>query len=251
MKMRDWVRLPTGWIVTGGLANLRWEAQKGADNAAALMSLGVIAHHADDETGVSQITYDQVCAATGLSRAKISAGLKILAEMKLIERRTNGRSSIRLADYDRTKGWGKLPARKMYSAGYIPAFSDFSLRRPAELNALKLYYAVVAFRNNDTNVAQISYDSIEKHTGIDRAKIKGGLNVLAANGLVHIEYLPASTVGHVSNAYRLAHLDPYSHMGTAGRGRAAEDFQPRPLSDGPFDSPPLPPHLAPLVPGNR
>ena len=237
MNMREWVRLPTGWIVQGGLTTLRWEAQKGADNAAALMSLGVIAHHADDETGESHLTYDQVCAATRLSRAKISAGLRILTEMGIIERGVNGRSSIRLTKYDRTKGWGKLPAKKMYSSGYIPAFSDFSLRRSAELNALKIYYVVVAFRDNATNMATISYDGIEKYTGIDRARIKGALNVLAANQLVHIEYPPASTVGHFANAYRLTHLDSYFHMGTTGQGKGAEEFKTVALSGGGASSP--------------
>ena len=224
MMMREWVRLPTAWIYAAGLTRFRWRAGTGADNIAALMSLAAIAHHADDETGVSIITYDRLCISTGLSRAKIAAALNVLEEREIIERRANGRSTLKLCNYDRTKGWGKLPARKLYSGGVISAFSDFHLRQPAELHALMLYYLVVAFRNNTTNMAKIGYDKIEEYTGIDRGRIKGGLNVLTANRLVHIEHLPATRDGHVASAYRLACLDSYSHMGTAGRGRDVEEY---------------------------
>jgi hypothetical protein len=49
MARLDWVRLPTNWIVEErGLLNFRWQKDKGGNNVAALMTLIVLAHHADD-----------------------------------------------------------------------------------------------------------------------------------------------------------------------------------------------------------
>lgn len=221
MTLRDWVRLPTGWIIDKGLRTFRWEPGKGADNAAALMTLAVIAHHAEDDTGLSRLTYEQLHAFTGgLSRAKVAAGLQVLENGKIIERNAKGRSGFQLLGYDKTKGWAKFPARRLYGAGHIAAFSDFHLRRPAELNALKLYFLFAALRDRNTNMAQISYDKIDDYTEIGHGRIKGGLNVLAANGLVHVEHMP-TTDGYTSSAYRLAHLESRKHMGTSGRALVA------------------------------
>lgn len=216
---RDWVRLPTVWIQRRGLVGLRWRDGVGANNIAALMTLVAIAHRADDETGTARVTYDEIEAATNLSRAKISAGLKVLVESKLITRGDDGRSSYGLVEYDRTRGWGKLPARKLYENGKISAFAAFKLRSATELNALKLFLLFVERRDNSTNLANISYDKIEEYTGIDRTKIKSGISLLAANNLVHVEQLPsgANQLG-IANAYRIPHIEPYIHMGTRGRG---------------------------------
>lgn len=59
---------------------------KGSDNVAALMVLTAIAHHADPDSGLSRLTYDQTAAITGLSRAKISGGLDLLEERGIIHR---------------------------------------------------------------------------------------------------------------------------------------------------------------------
>jgi DNA-binding transcriptional ArsR family regulator len=226
MALREWVKLPTGWICGGGLTAFRWDPGKGSDNVAALMTLTAIAHHADAVTGLSRLTYEHMATITGLSRAKISGGLDVLAERGIIRRNDDGRSVFRLTDYDPDKGWAKLPAKRLHQSGSIHAFADFRLRRSAELNALKLYFLFVAFRDNQSNMANISYDKIEEYTSIDRARIKGGLSVLATTGLVYVEHLPKID-GHVYNAYRLPQLDPYTHMGTTNRGTTAADVSDR------------------------
>src|ERR1700686_4548251 len=109
-----------------------------------------------------------------LSRAKLSNGLDVLEAQQTIIREPEGRSTLGLANYDRTGGWGKLPARRLYSMGRIAAFTDFHLRSPAELVALKLYFLFVARRGNDTNMANISFDKIEEYTGLERHRIKMG-----------------------------------------------------------------------------
>jgi hypothetical protein len=162
---------------------------------------------------------------TGLSRAKVSNGLDVLGALSVIEREPSGRSTFALTNYDRSGGWGKLPAKKLYSLGRISAFVDFHLRSPAELNALKLYFLFVARRGNDTNMANISFTKIEEYTGLERHRIKTGLTVLGVVGLVHVERVPSQVSEYgVANAYRLVGIDSHIHMGTRGRGMEARDF---------------------------
>ena len=122
MAFKDWVRLPTRWIQDGGLRSFRWSPTEGASHAAALMTLVALAHHADDQTMSAAITYDQLTASTTLSRAKVSAGLKMLEAQRIIVRKTNGRSSFQITGYDPTKDWGKLPARAALLVGIHRVF---------------------------------------------------------------------------------------------------------------------------------
>jgi DNA-binding transcriptional ArsR family regulator len=219
MAMRDWVRLPSAWIENGGLDELHWTLSEtsGSDNLAALMVLAPIAHNADEE-GLARCTYDSLSLATGLSRAKVSAGLSVLAEHELIEREPAGRSTLRLENYNVAGGWSKLPAKRMYSSGRIMAFDHFHLRSMTELHALKLYYLFARRRSNETNMAHISYDKIEEATGIDRHRIRKAISFLASVGMVHVEHIPSRLNARgIANAYRLPYLDPYVHMGTRGR----------------------------------
>jgi DNA-binding transcriptional ArsR family regulator len=217
MPMRDWVRLPSLWIENGDLVDLEWKGSGRSDNAAALMVLAPVVHNADDE-GLSKRTYDELGTATGLSRSKISGGLSVLESLGVIEREPKGRSTIKLMNYNLAGGWSKFPARRMYSGGRIIAFDEFKLRMMTELHALKLYYLFARRRSNDTNMAHLSYEKIEEYSGIERPRIRRAISLLAAIGLVHVEHLPSRTNDRgTANAYRLALLDPYVHLGTRGR----------------------------------
>jgi hypothetical protein len=97
MALRNWVRLPSGWIEEGGLRELRWNKGEGADNIAALMALCVIAHHANErrisenETElVASLTYDRLGEAMGISREKIASGLDVLTSHNVIARASLG-----------------------------------------------------------------------------------------------------------------------------------------------------------------
>ncbi len=180
------------------------------------MALTVIAHATDSETGTARVTYDDFCAATSLSRAKVSKGLDALERIKVVEREPDdARSIYKLANYSVTGGWAKLPFKSMYSSGTIAAFNDFRLRRIAELDALKLFFLFVARRNRNTNVANIGYEKIEEYTRIRRVRIKTAISFLASLSLVYVEHIPSteSRLG-ISNAYRIVGLEPYNHMGT-------------------------------------
>ena len=219
MALREWVRLPTTWIRNGGLEEFRSTAAERSNNTAALMLLTALAHHADDENGIAKLTYDQLGMVTGLSRVTISGGLSALQRHGLIARKVEGRSTYHLSNYDPKRDWGKLPAKGLYaSSGEIAAFRDFHLRRRVELDALKLYYLFVAFRNNASNLAHISYDKIHEYTDIERTNIKRGQSFLVAQGLVYVEHLPSEINQRgVTNLYRLVGLSPRQHMGTTGR----------------------------------
>lgn len=69
----------------------------------------------------------------------------------------------------------------------------------------------------------MSYGKITEYWGIERAGIKSAAIFLAALSLTHIERMPSevSTYG-VFSGYRLAHLEPYTHMRTRGRRMDAE-----------------------------
>jgi hypothetical protein len=183
------------------------------------MLLLPIAHHADNQTGIAHMTYNKLGEATGPSRAKVSGGLSVLETHGLIARDIERRSTYQLCNYDPERGWGKIPARGLYASDDdIVAFRHFHLRRPAELDALKLYYLFAAFRDNATNQTYISYDKITEYTGIERGNIKRGQSLLVTHDLIQVEYAPSSASDHgMKNSYRLMGLEPNKHMGTTGR----------------------------------
>jgi hypothetical protein len=130
-----------------------------------------------------------------------------------------GRSSFQLANYGLSR-WAMIPARRLYRDDKISAFDDFHLRRQVELEALKLYLAIAARRDRNTNLAHMTYDQIEVLTGIERGRIKSAISFLAGQLLIHVEHVPSRGDYGFANAYRLVHLDALVHMGTRLRGGA-------------------------------
>ncbi|WP_422008964.1 hypothetical protein [Reyranella sp.] len=218
VKMLPWVRLPSKWIEDRGLRDFGWGRGEGANNTAALMVLAALTHQTD-AVGTAAFTYDRACRATGLSRAKVSAGLKVLIERSLIER-GSARSSFRLSGYDKESGWAKFPAARLYRDGAIVSFQGINLRKRVELDALKLYYLFASRRDRKTGAAVITYQTIEDYSGVPRNNIRAALTWLAAEVLVHIDHVPSRIgEGHIINAYRLVHLDNRQHMGTSWRAQ--------------------------------
>jgi hypothetical protein len=221
--VRTWVRLPTDWVRKGLLAEFQWgNGGIGANHIAALMALIAIAHVAESETGVCRVTYNRLCGATGLSRAKLARGLEILERFKLIDRELCRRSHMRLGAYNPYRGWGKLPAKGMYRSFAIDAFSDFKLRRRVELDAVKIFLVFVAFRGNDINAANIGYSNIEKYSGVSENKIKSAISLLVTHNLIVVDQIPRKNEPGVWHTYRIVGIDPYRHMGTSGRGDVGE-----------------------------
>jgi hypothetical protein len=218
MALEHWRRFPTWWIEEHRLKEFTWTHGRGADHTAALMLLAVVVHHADD-SGSVQLTYDQLCLATCLSRAKVSAGLKILCEKDLLARHKDRQSVYALTKYDPRRGWAKLPAKALYRDGEVRFFRELKLRARPELDALKLYLLFVARRDRNRNVAFVTYDQITTYTGIDGGNIRSALSLLTVNAMVMTEQvLSTKTENRIANAYRIPHIMSYVHGGTSGRG---------------------------------
>lgn len=216
-KLLKFVKLPNQWIEDKGLYAFSWK-DHGSDNLAALMILAVIAHHADAETGIAHLTYSELSEKASLSRAKISAGLSILATRQLITREVQGQSSVGLSNYDPQKNWAMLPASGLYHNGEVDAFRAFRLRRRSELDAMKLYFLFASRRARALNMAMLAYDKIHLYSGVSPNFIRNAISVLSANGLIYVEHLSSDKNEYAtSNGYRLAYLEPRQHMGTIGK----------------------------------
>jgi DNA-binding MarR family transcriptional regulator len=223
-RKQEWVKFPSAWIINDqGLKKFRWDRGTGSNAAAALMILIALVQHADQISGTISMTYDAIEEITGLSRAKVSAGLAKLIREKLISR-TEDRSTFQLLNFNPKAGWAKFPYKSMYGTGNsISAFGDFYLRKAAELHALKIFLLIAAFRNQGTNRAKIGYEKIAEYTGIDKGHIKRALSILSVQNLIHSDSEPSAFGSYgVSSLYRLVGIEPYFHSGTTGRRQMAD-----------------------------
>lgn len=217
MGMQMWRRLPHQWIENGGLREFTWRDGAGADNAAALMLLAALIHHADVETGYARLTYDRWQHLTGLSRAKVSRGLSILAGRGIIHRPNPRRSEVQLVNFD-APTWAKFPARPLYgSSGEIKFFHKLTLRGRVQLDLLKIWFLFCSRRNKSTYEVNLTYDKIESYSGIDRPRIADAISLGVHYQLIVVERSFDAAIGRVSNSYRVRYVDPYVHAGTAPR----------------------------------
>lgn len=218
MQRQNWVRFPTDWIVELNLlTDFKWGKDGGSAHTSALMCLTAIAHNTNEDTGIARVSYDQFGTITGRSRTSIANGLSVLKDLNLIES-IHTQSEYLQPTYDRKKGWGKLPSKALYRGDSIHCFHDFTLRSRVELDALKLFYLFVAFRDNHTNLARIGYDKIDQRTGLGRQNIRRALSFLSANSLVYVEKIVSEEHDEsFANTYRVCGIDPYIHGGTRGR----------------------------------
>lgn len=229
--MKQWVRMPAFWVRNEDelpLAKMKWVGPKKSDQIAALLIYPVLVHHANEEVtshlperGLCKLTYSTIGNLSGLSRAKIAGGLKILESMGLISLFGTGRDNVyQISNFENVRGWGKLPASGLYSDDRksIPVFHRFQLRSKNELSALKIYYLLVAMRDNASGYARVGYEKIQNYTGVPRNEIKSALSLLINLGLIHVDSGKSAVVDFGTvNLYRLRYLEPYKHRGTTLR----------------------------------
>lgn len=196
--MREFVKMPSAWITDQtkpGLSQLKWGGQDNAGKIAALMLYIAIVHNVNpepnreySEAGFAKLSYSDLEKIVGLSRAKIASGLKILEELGIIAIDKNEKTSVyRLVGYNPKQGWAKLPYRHLYHDSCIKVFNEFHLRKKNELNALKMYLLVAAFRDNDSNHTFISYEKIHQYTGIPENDIRSAISFLVNLNLIHVD----------------------------------------------------------------
>lgn len=205
--------MPSKWIrdldqQEPPLKQMKLRAYGVADQVAAMMLYIVFVHRANTKItidrpilGECSLTYSHLGEITGLSRAKISAGIKLLDKIGLIGvNRDERNDKYIVSNYpaDGESGWAKLPAKGLCKEldrgkksgdndGEIPkylkidVFHKFKLRSKAEANALKLYLLIIAFRSEKTNSANIGYDKISEYMGILRKDIRTAISCKLEN----------------------------------------------------------------------
>lgn len=220
-----WRQLPTQWIHDRELKQLRWGLQ-GSDATAALMVMLVMVHRrpllSNGTNGDNfSITYDDLEVALNISRSKISKGISLLVQQGWIMR-GDGRSLYSFTSPDTP--WGKVPVKALYDRhGAISAFDHWRLRSPLELDALKLYFLLIAFRDTQRNYVIMRYHRMNEYTGVQVGKIKGALNLLVTSNLIYVEREAKDPFDRTNpaNLYRLRAVDPYKHAGTGALDEAS------------------------------
>lgn len=217
MGMDLWRPCPIEWIRREKKLRLfSFGRSGGAHHTTALMCFAVIVHNAET-SGIAKITYDRFEEIIGKSRTQISKGLQTLGEFEIITS-TGEQSKYEITDYDLATGWAKFPCRSLYTRSNIPLFNECRLRKRTELDALKLMFLFIAFRDGQTNRANISYEKISDYTGISRQFIRPALGLLAAYNICFP--IPTGTEGdgfQIFNSYQVQGIDSYRHAGTSGR----------------------------------
>lgn len=225
----SWKPCPTRKINAGLLRQFHWNDGGRAKHLAALMCWVVIVHEANED-GFAKVTYDYFQATTGLGRTSISDGLKVLIDFNIVER--GGKlGHYLLSDFtqqkeneakqfieNQSRPWGKLPVKRLYSGQSIRMFNAMTRRQKAELDALKLFFLIVARRDRRNNSANMTYDQIGGWAGIPKGRVGAAITVLAANHVVLVSEQSSNQSDFgISNSYRLVGVDSYLHRGTALR----------------------------------
>lgn len=242
--MLEWTKIPSVRfldVADSPLHKMKWSGDAKSDYIAALMLLIVLSHHASDKDslangrlGDTQMSYDKLTELLGISRTKVSNGIRVLESLSLIKVSTNKRPNIftiiGLAEGAR---WGKLPAKGLYDKklSKVKVFESFKLRSKVELNALKIYLVVVAFRDSQIGYTKLGYEKITQYAAVQRNDIKPALSFLIANDFLQID-TEATDLNQFStaNVYWLRHIEPHKHRGTIGRKDVTQSVEVEPSS---------------------
>lgn len=217
-----WAKIPTAWIREDQqLPDLSW-GQFGSDGAAALMVLIALAirlnqsnTQREEGTGFASsvdVSYDNLQALTELSRTKVAGGLRVLEQFGIVETTRNGRSNrYELAGISESGKWSQLPQTYLLTATEgLRGFSRFQLRHRNELNALKLYFLFLAYRNAKGNFTALGYDKISEISGLMRGDIAQGVGLLINHELVRVAQSDADGVsGRPHNRYVIRGLGAF------------------------------------------
>ena len=229
--MLEWTKIPSARFIDGDnspLNEMRWKGDTKSDYIAALMLLIALTHHANDRDSLAngklgdiQISYNKLSELLGISKTKISDGIQILKRLDLIKVSTKRRPNIfTVVGLEDGVRWGKLPAKGLYdkTLSKIRVFETFKLRNKVELNALKIYLVIIAFRSSEAGNTKIGYEKIAKYAFMQRNDIKSALSFLVVNDFLQVDS-EVTNINEFStaNVYWLRHIEPHKHRGTVGR----------------------------------
>lgn len=222
--MDDFSKIPTRWMKDDKpetlLRDFKWQGKEKSDYIASLMIYICIAQHVQEERGKISMSYSDISGLTDLSRAKVSAGISILKDKRIISvSGDNKTNSYELLWRENDKGWAKLPVKSMYNKDYscIVPFKDFHLRKKVELDALKLYLILVAFRDEKTNSTVMKYETISDYTGITTNDIKSASSFLVSMNLINVDKsnIEDYEIKRWRNVYRINGINRYRHAGNS------------------------------------
>lgn len=209
MAIGQWTRIPTNWV-TKDYKLCSFKHKSMSASIAALLVYSAIAikcsqtpEKGRSDAGYARLSYSALQEITCLSRSSVSKGISMLESLNLISvDRKQKPSEFKIIGLE-LHGWAKFPAKRIMK---MKAFSNLHLRHKNELHALKLLFLLIAFRDNRSNTARISYDKIELYTNIHRTDVRSAISLLIVWGLVQVEH-SESDIESRSNIYRLCGID--------------------------------------------
>ena len=221
--MNNFAQIPTRWMKDDKphslLRDFSWNSKEKSDYIASLMLYVCIAQHITKIREEISISYSQLSGLTNLSRAKISSGISILKNKKIIsvscEKKTN---LYGLLWREKEEGWAKLPVKSMYNTdcSLIEPFKNFHLRKKVELDALKLYLILVAFRDEKSNSTVMKYETISNYTGIAMNDIKSASSFLVSLNLINVDKSNIEDeMKRWKNVYRINGINRHRHAGNS------------------------------------
>lgn len=228
MATLEFKRIPMDWVNEEVMRSLTWKRGEGSINSSALMLYVALCAHASLHDNLSLglkdgeacPRYEELQRFCDISRDQISKGLDKLVSLGVIKRKKVGvrtkYSIVHITDLKQGKlRFGKIPY-KAYSINgeFKCVFQGLDVRKKVTLHALKLFYAIIKFRNNTTNYASISYEKLSAFTGIPTKDIKGALQVLYSNKLVVVDLVKSIDKDYRHNIYRVVGIRPKTHLAT-------------------------------------
>lgn len=210
-----WARFPSTWVRDGGLQTMSWREHRGGAIGALLIYLLLLI--ADNRAPLDKLsktvdgllmTYDLIEQQTSLSRAVVAKALKILRdELGIIEiGRSPSGNRYRVIGIEET-AHARIPQDLLYTpARGLFAFRAFTFRTKHELNALKLYLLLLAFRRNGTSSARIGYEKISEYLGVQRNEVRPAISHLINLGLISVESEDDSQAGRSGHPFNSYHL---------------------------------------------
>jgi hypothetical protein len=234
--LKQWVQLPHQWVYAKKLTSLSWQEHK-AVGTAALLVLIPLAHRSDlapqDADGWVKLPFAELTELTGISKPLLEPAFSLLEKLEIIQRKRPGGGKANLYRITpnqlvkEVETYAALPCRSMYSTDrrrLIP-LKDFRLRSRAELDALKVFFLLVAMRDRKTNATRANYETISGYTGVHKNRIRTAISLLLNAPLIHLEELDAGDDPemHTSHLYRIVGIVPRLHAGTRSTGAEGAD----------------------------
>jgi DNA-binding transcriptional ArsR family regulator len=141
-----------------------------------------------NETRVA-VSYNDLCDLTGFAKATVCKALSLLEGMNAIRIHQQGRSNVyELLGVNKGGEWCQLPQDYLIGHGghtKIQRLNSLPSTLIA-LDAMKVYFLLMVYRNSRFNTTAISYSKITKYTGIRRENIYKALSFLVAHELISV-----------------------------------------------------------------